>query len=105
MPSTENYVVFAYFITYDGTIMDNRTLNLREQLVLLARAYGAAKRLSLSTISTTVLSNGLILSRMAEGEADVTTARLEGAMKWFSDNWPENTEWPKGIARPEKEAA
>lgn len=85
--------------------MADRSLNLREQLVLLARSYGVAKRLSLSTISTTVLSNGLILSRMADGEADVTTARLEGAMKWFSDNWPEGTPWPEGIARPEKEAA
>lgn len=27
---------------------------------------------------------------------------FEETMQWFSDNWPETTEWPTDIARPDR---
>jgi hypothetical protein len=79
---------------------NEQPLTLREQLVLLAQAYGRAKKRSLATISTEFLSNGLILPRMAEGHADVTTGTFERAVLKFDKKWPIDLPWPAGIARP-----
>lgn len=40
------------------------------------------------------------LGAVIERNADMTTARFEASMEWFSANWPENTPWPEGIERP-----
>jgi hypothetical protein len=80
---------------------------LTDQLLTLARTFGAATDtrrreggVSLSGISTKIFNDGKTLDRVANG-GDLTTGSFERAMRWFSANWPENTPWPDGIARPE----
>lgn len=75
-------------------------MNLTQQLVTVARAYGEAKKLSLARISTIVLNDGKKLSQIENDGVDLTTGRFESAMRWFSTNWPERTRWPRGIPRP-----
>lgn len=86
-------------------------ITLRDKLMTLARAYAAAKGrgdgLALSGISTKIFNDGKTLDRIANG-GDLVTGNYERALKWFSDNWPEEIEWPTSIGRPAaspKEAA
>lgn len=74
-------------------------MTLREQLLALFDAFAEARRLSRSRISTLVFNGGHVIDRVAAG-GDVTTGKFEDAVKWFSDNWPEDAVWPEGVARP-----
>lgn len=73
--------------------------NLRDQLIAVADAYCAARRLSRSRVSTIVFSAGPALDRIAAGR-DLNTGSWERAMRWFSENWPEGAVWPGHVERP-----
>lgn len=73
---------------------------LTDQLLTVARAFCAARELSLSRVSTLVFNDGKKLDSIASKGSDLATGKFEAAMDWFSANWPENAVWPKGINRP-----
>jgi hypothetical protein len=73
--------------------------NLRDQLITVADAYCLARQLSRSRVSTIVFNAGMTLDRIASGR-DLATGSFERAMRWFSQNWPEEAKWPKNIERP-----
>lgn len=81
---------------------------LREKLMRLARSYaeatGAKSRqegggIALSGISTKIFNDGKTLDRIAAGR-DIVTGSYERAVQWFSNNWPDEVEWPEGVYRP-----
>ena len=76
-------------------------LPLTDQLIAVANAYSAATGVSISTISTKLFNGGGRLAAIAAG-GDLNTRSFESAMRWFSDNWPDDLEWPAGVARPRK---
>lgn len=69
-----------------------------EQLLRVARRYAEIEEIPLSTVSSRALNDGKKLSALEEG-ADITVGRLEDAMRWFSDKWPDG-EWPADVPRP-----
>lgn len=73
-----------------------------EQLLTVARAYGTAEGIELSTVSWRVMGDTKKLPALEEGK-DIQVKRLEGAMSWFSRNWPANAAWPTGVDRPEND--
>ena len=73
---------------------------LTEQLLVVARAYCAARNLSSARVSTLVFNDGKKLDAIASKGADLQTGKFEAAMQWFSDNAPEGFEWPEAIDRP-----
>jgi hypothetical protein len=77
---------------------------MTDQLLAVARAYCAARSLSLSRVSTIVFNDGKKLG-MVEGGADLQTGKFEQAIAWFSANWPAGAEWPSDIPRPEASQA
>jgi len=74
-------------------------MDLRKQLLVVIEAFAAARILSVARVSTMAFNHGTMHQRLVEG-ADITVGRLELAMQWFSDNWPDGAAWPEGIARP-----
>jgi len=73
--------------------------SLRDQLLLVADTFTAARGLSRARVSTLVFNGGHVIDRVADG-GDVTTGNFEKAIRWFSANWPENAAWPDGVDRP-----
>lgn len=69
-----------------------------EQLLRVARRYAEIEDIPLSTVSSRALDDGKKLRALEEG-ADINVGRLERAMRWFSDNWPEG-DWPSEVPRP-----
>jgi hypothetical protein len=61
--------------------------------------YCAAAGLAEATVSTRVFNDGKRITEVRAG-ADIGMRRVEKAIQWFSDNWPENTPWPEGVYRP-----
>lgn len=72
-----------------------------EQLVYLADAYGTHRNLSRSTVSTYAANDGKLMDRLAGG-AGCTIRRAQNLLRWFSENWPADLEWPRDIPRPAK---
>jgi hypothetical protein len=68
-----------------------------DQLLKLARRYAELKGVPLSTVSSRVFDDGKKLAAL-EGGADINVKRLERALAWFSDNFPEG-EWPSDVPR------
>jgi hypothetical protein len=74
-------------------------MTLVSQLIAVSDAFGAARVLSRSRVSTLVLNDGKRLDAIARG-GDLRTAVFERAMAWFSSNWPAGAEWPADVPRP-----
>ena len=69
-----------------------------DALLMVARRYGEIEGVPLSTVSSRVLNDGKKLRALEEG-ADINVGRLERALRWFSDNWPDG-DWPDEVPRP-----
>ncbi|MFA7308338.1 MAG: hypothetical protein WC026_16895 [Hyphomicrobium sp.] len=75
-----------------------------DSLLSVARAYGAAERIDLSTVSWRALGDTKKLPAIVAGK-DIQVRRFERAMQWFSDHWPDGADWPETVARPERSDA
>lgn len=71
-----------------------------DQLLLVASTYAAAVNVPLTTVSSRVFDDSKKLPALADGNADIQVKRLEAAMRWFAENWPEGTRWPRSVPRP-----
>lgn len=69
------------------------------ELLLIARKYAEIEGVGLSTVSSRVFDDGKKIAAIEAG-ADIQVRRLERAMQWFSDNWPEGGSWPSSVSRP-----
>lgn len=77
----------------------NAGMKLRQHLLSLLTTYADSRGLAPSYVATQVFGSGTMFRRLTDG-ADITVGRLEKAVQWFSSHWPEDVEWPSGIARP-----
>jgi hypothetical protein len=73
--------------------------DLRKQLITVAEAYGTAKGLSRSRVSTILFNAGGALNRIVAG-GDVNTSTFERVIRFMSETWPDSAMWPDGIPRP-----
>lgn len=74
-------------------------MRLTENILDLAKVFGAQRKLSPKTLSMYVFKSTFILDRLSSG-GDITTRSYERALQWFSDRWPEDVSWPDHIERP-----
>lgn len=79
-------------------------MNQIQQMLRLIDVFAAARGISTSRVTTIVFNSGAMYQRLSAG-ADITVGRIERAMQWFSDNWPDDLDWPDGIARPARKPA
>ena len=75
-------------------------MDYRSRLLLVARTFATAERLSLARVSTKVRNDGKFFDRIEKG-AGCTVDTFELVMRWFSDRWPEGVPWPEEVARPQ----
>ncbi|MFL5063433.1 MAG: hypothetical protein ACJ8FU_08380 [Xanthobacteraceae bacterium] len=83
-----------------GIFTDIRGMNGKEQLLALAAAYERATGLGTSTVSWRVFGDTKKLAAMRDHGAGIQLDRYEKAMRWFSENWPGNADWPESVTRP-----
>lgn len=69
-------------------------------LLCLCDAYAEKLNISHWRVAFLVRGDGQFFKRLREGKGcTVTTA--EKSMRWFSDNWPGDLDWPDGVPRPD----
>ena len=72
-----------------------------DALVTIAQAYAKHRSLTLSTVSTYAAIDGKFFRRLQDGSG-CTLRKAHAVMLWFSENWPDDLEWPCSISRPPK---
>lgn len=72
-----------------------------EHLLILARAYSVHIGKPLSTVSSRIFDDGKKLDAIVAG-GDLYSGRLNKAIQWLSDNWPDDLQWPESVFRPER---
>lgn len=70
-----------------------------DDLIAVARAYGEAEGIDLSTVSWRSLGDTKKLPAIVAGK-DIQVRRFEKTMLWFAEHWPENAAWPAAVLRP-----
>lgn len=75
-------------------------MTLREQLIAAFETFVSHSRMGQRRLSTILFGSGVRFDQILAG-SDFSTGTFERAMKWLSDNWPENAAWPQGVDRPE----
>lgn len=68
-------------------------------LLALADEYQRIDPVEDKTLSSRVFADSKKLTAL-RSDSDITVGRFNGAVQWFSDNWPDGAVWPKGIVRP-----
>ena len=70
-----------------------------ENLLTLANAYANRRKVSTATVSNLVVGHARLFQRLRRG-GSCTLKTFQKALKWFSDNWPDDLFWPFEIPRP-----
>jgi len=71
-----------------------------DEILILARVYGAHERITLGTVGRRACRNNLVFRRLSDG-GGANTRTIAQASDWFAANWPADLPWPSDIRRPE----
>ncbi|MCC2608365.1 hypothetical protein [Neorhizobium petrolearium] len=74
-------------------------MTLISSFLLLAETYCRAAGIAEATLSSRMFRDGKRIGQIREG-SDIGVRRLDVAVQWLSDNWPEGFDWPAGVVRP-----
>ncbi|WP_244564372.1 hypothetical protein [Rhizobium sp. RU36D] len=100
LPDCRNFDIGNKTVAKFGFLTDIPRMFKIADLLLISEAYGRACGVEEKTVSGRVFGDSKKLAAL-RGGADLTTARFNDAIRWFSLNWPENATWPEGgIDRP-----
>lgn len=82
-----------------GKKTELRGMNETSHLISLADEYLRATGTKDVTLSFWVFNDSKKLTSLRAG-SDITLGRFNAALRWFSEHWPENANWPDEVARP-----
>lgn len=68
-------------------------------LLTVIDTFAAATSVKEVTLSHRVFGDSKKIAALRSG-SDITLGRFNGALDWFSANWPHDVVWPEGVARP-----
>lgn len=71
------------------------------QIMDLAETYSAHTGRKLSTLGAYTVNDGKFFDRL-EGGGSCTLKTAARVVRWFSETWPDDLEWPRHIPRPPK---
>lgn len=74
----------------------------RQSLITLAETLAAHQGVTHFAISMRALGKGDFFKKLKDHGSDCRTLTAERLLVWFNQNWPDDLEWPKAIARPAK---
>lgn len=72
---------------------------LIDGLLAVASEYGARAGLKPTAIALAAAKDRSFFAAIDAGRS-ITLRKLEEVLQWFSDNWPEDAQWPSSIERP-----
>jgi len=74
---------------------------LRQSLITVAQAFASGEGCALSTVSRRCRNDSGFFHRLSDENKSFTARTFDEVMQWFSDNWPDDSDWPAAISRPD----
>lgn len=74
---------------------------LVRHLLTLVQLFGERKGLAESTIGRHCVADGAFFPRLRAGSS-LSVRKYDSIVLWFSENWPQGSDWPADIKRPAK---
>ena len=75
-----------------------------QALFLLVETYCRHAGIAEATLSSQLFSDGKRLKSLRAG-ADIGVRRMEKAIRWLDEHWPDGCDWPCDVPRVEKVTA
>jgi hypothetical protein len=75
---------------------------LRENLLVLARAFAKARDVKLITVGRLAHGDPPFFERLEKLEGSFTVRKYDEVVSWFDKNWPEDAERPSIIVSVQK---
>lgn len=70
-----------------------------DHIIQVADRYAELVGAEEKTVSSRVFADSKKLGALRAG-ADITVGRFNSALRWFSEHWPVNADWPPTVPRP-----
>lgn len=67
--------------------------------LLVVDAFAKAEGIKDATVSTRLFNDGKKISSIRAG-GSITLQRVNDAMSFMSNNWPDGATWPESVSRP-----
>jgi hypothetical protein len=77
---------------------------LKDNLRTVGGLFCSKTKLAPSTVWARAAKDARFLSRVESGKG-FTVKTYDTAIRWFSDNWPADMDWPVGVERPQEAEA
>lgn len=91
----------------DKKVVDDKTylshswrMDTIADLLRIVDAFAATRKVSDARASTLIFGDGTRIKHLRNG-GDMGVRRIQRALFWLSDNWPNGADWPADIVRPE----
>jgi hypothetical protein len=78
---------------------------LRSNLIACASAYAEARAISIATVGRLAAGDWRFFDRLDDDAKTFTARKYDDVIRWFSENWPNEAEWPSIVSRPVVEEA
>ncbi|WP_035723502.1 hypothetical protein [Fodinicurvata fenggangensis] len=78
-------------------------MDFTTHIIRLADTYCQHTGRSHARVATLAYDQGMFFDRLRKGRT-CTIATYGKVVQWFSNNWPEDLEWPDDIPRPKPES-
>lgn len=72
---------------------------LRDHMLTVARIFASETGLPITTVSAKAARDTGFIGRIERDEGSFTARKYDDVMGWFSDNWPDETDWPADVPR------
>lgn len=86
-----NRLEFFQMDSIDDAMIDRL---IRENLIAIAKAYGRAERISITTVSKRAYGQSKFFQDFAAGKKSISVDKCDAVLEWFRENWPDDAKWP-----------
>ncbi len=76
-------------------------MDQRAEIITLAEVYAAHASITHWSVSMRIFGKGDFFHKLINKGWDCRTRTAVRAKNWFSENWPDDLEWPEDVIRPD----
>lgn len=77
---------------------------LKSNLRRCAEIYAGVREISIPTLGRLAAGDWRFFERVEDDEKTFTARKYDEVIGWFSENWPDEVDWPSDVSRPPAES-
>lgn len=74
---------------------------LKQHLITLSEGLASAGRIGVTTVWRQAINDPTFFDRL-KSDKTITVRTYDRAVRWFSENWPQDVPWPESVPAPKQ---